>query len=204
MRSKFRLELDIVLDTDAVPNVIEVARRQYEAEGAVATVDEHQGSRALSADEFIGEIEDALMELSERNPLLANANVEVERVVCKSATVPEPGLIAGAESERPETEASDEQEDPLDAETEDDLEEFETGLYLCRWPNGEFSLVKADDRKRRGCPVGRVGRRRTGLAGSRGQMHGRFPSERSRGNRAGGVWRGNRRIYLGKVLSRTG
>lgn len=124
-----------------------MARRQYEAEGAVATVDEHQGSRALSADEFIGEIEDALMELSERNPLLANANVEVERVVCKSATVPEPGLIAGAESERPETEASDEQEDPLDAETEDDLEEFETGLYLCRWPNGEFSLVKADDRK---------------------------------------------------------
>ncbi|MCZ2077718.1 MAG: hypothetical protein LC130_22265 [Bryobacterales bacterium] len=39
-------------------------------------------------------------------------------------------------------------EDPLDHdEAEDDLEEFETGLYLCRWPNGEFSLVKADDRK---------------------------------------------------------
>jgi hypothetical protein len=27
------------------------------------------------------------------------------------------------------------------------LEEFETGLYLCRWPNGEFSVVKAEDRK---------------------------------------------------------
>ena len=33
------------------------------------------------------------------------------------------------------------------AKREADLEEFETGLYLCRWPNGEFSLVKADDRK---------------------------------------------------------
>jgi hypothetical protein len=32
------------------------------------------------------------------------------------------------------------------SETEADWEEFETGLYLCRWPNGEFSLVKADDR----------------------------------------------------------
>jgi len=39
-------------------------------------------------------------------------------------------------------------DNPLETDdTEDDLDEFETGLYLCRWPNGEFSLVKADDRK---------------------------------------------------------
>ena len=85
MRSKFRLVLDVVLDTDMAANVIEAARQHYGAEGAVATVDENGAPRTLSAEEFIDEIEDALMELSERNPLLANANVEIERVACRSA-----------------------------------------------------------------------------------------------------------------------
>jgi hypothetical protein len=149
MRSKYRLELDVVLDTEVAPSVIEAARQHYAAEGAVATVDENGAARTLSAEEFIDEIEDALMELSERNPLLANANVEIERVACKSAeTAPESGPIDDAEFERSEANASNQHEDSLEVdETEDDLEEFETGLYLCRWPNGEFSLVKANDRK---------------------------------------------------------
>jgi hypothetical protein len=149
MRSKFRLELDVVLDTDVAPSVIETARRYYAAEGAVATVDENGAERTLSAEEFIGEIEDALMELSERNPLLTDANVEVEHVACRAAEPsPEPGPRGGVESERSEADGGDDPEDPLDhGDPEDDLEEFETGLYLCRWPNGEFSLVKADDRK---------------------------------------------------------
>jgi hypothetical protein len=98
MRSKFRLELDIVLDTDAVPGVIAAARRQYTAEGAVATVDKPEGVHALSAEEFIDEIEDALMELSERNPLLGNAKVEVERVACRAADT-------SAEFEKPEADS---------------------------------------------------------------------------------------------------
>jgi hypothetical protein len=148
MRSKFRLELDVVLDTDVAPNVIETARQYYAAEGAVATVDENGADRVRSAEEFIGKIEDALMELSERNPLLAKANVEVERVACKSvepSPVPEP--CTGVESERDADAGSDSEDPPDHDEPDDDIEEFETGLYLCRWPNGEFSLVKADDRK---------------------------------------------------------
>jgi hypothetical protein len=27
------------------------------------------------------------------------------------------------------------------------LDDFESGLYLCRWPNGEFSVVKADSKR---------------------------------------------------------
>jgi hypothetical protein len=47
-----------------------------------------------------------------------------------------------------ESSPSPDQEDSIDSQSaEDDLDEFETGFYLCRWPNGEFSLVKADDRK---------------------------------------------------------
>ena len=68
MRSKFRLELDVVIDLEAAPSVIEAARQHYAAEGAVATVDQHAADRPLSAEEFIDEIEAALMELSEHNP----------------------------------------------------------------------------------------------------------------------------------------
>jgi hypothetical protein len=144
MRSKFRLELDVVVDDEAVPAVIEAARLHYSSGSAVPTEDEPASAMALSPDKFIRRIEDALMELCEP----ANANVEVERVACKSVAAPAPALIELAKSESPQTEARGRQDDSLNAdETDEDLEEFETGIYLCRWPNGEFSLVKADDRK---------------------------------------------------------
>lgn len=148
MRSRFRLELDVVFDTDAVPDVIEAARRQC-SKGAVSTVEEPEGFRFLSAEDFIREIEDALMELAQRNPLLANANVEVDRVACRAAeTSPESGPGTGSWSESSAAEGAGDSEDPLDLnKQEGDLEVFETGFYLCRWPNGEFSLVKADTRK---------------------------------------------------------
>ena len=112
------------------------------------TVDENGAAGTLSADEFIDEIEDALMELAQSNPLLTNANVEIERVACRpAAAATEPGPFGVAQPETSEARSRGEHEDPLDtSETEADREEFETGLYLCRWPNGEFSLVKADDR----------------------------------------------------------
>ena len=149
MHSKFRLELDVVFDTDMAPSVIQTARQHYAAEGAVDTVDDNGAARTLSAYEFIEEIEDALMELAQRNPLLTNANVEVERVACRSAAAaPEPGPFSAAEPQSSEASTRGEHENVPDAsETEADLDEFESGLYLCRWPNGEFSLVKADDRK---------------------------------------------------------
>src|SRR5262245_38718943 len=149
MRSKFRLVLDVVLDTDMAANVIQAVRQHYEAEGSVDTVNENGAARTLSSDEFIGEIEDALMELAQHNPLLATANVEIERVACTSAAAaPEPGPFSVAELETSQSSPGDNPESLLDgSETEADLDEFETGLYLCRWPNGEFSLVKAGDRK---------------------------------------------------------
>jgi hypothetical protein len=144
MRSKFRLELEVVVDTDAAMSVMEAARQHHSADRAVAAVD--QNGVALSAEEFIEEIEDALMELSESNQLLAG--VEIVRVSCKSAEEPDPGLSDDAESVRSGSAASAEDGEQLkDGAREDDLDEFETGLYLCRWPNGEFSFVKADNRE---------------------------------------------------------
>ncbi len=147
MPSKFRLELDIAIDGNAAVSVIEAARRCYMAEGTMTTVDKSGCESTLPAEAFIDGIEDALMELMERNPLLANERLEIQRVACKPASAwPETELLADPNPESPElcTPADDLLEND---ETEDDLEDFETGLYLCRWPNGEFSLVKADNKK---------------------------------------------------------
>src|SRR5260370_36927722 len=103
MRSKFRLVLDVVLDTDMAANVIQTVRQHYEAEACVDTVGANGAARTLSADEFINDIEDALIELAQRNPLLTNANVEIERVACRSgAAAHEPGPFGMAEPGRSE------------------------------------------------------------------------------------------------------
>jgi hypothetical protein len=113
MRSKFRLVLDVAFDKGMVANVIQTARQHYEAEGAVDTVDENGAARTLSADEFIDEIEDALMELVQHNPLLAGANVEIERVACRSAAAaPEPGTFSVAEPERVRSERAERTQKP--------------------------------------------------------------------------------------------
>jgi hypothetical protein len=146
MRRTFKLEIDVVLDTNAAPRVIEVARQCYA--GAIATsVDGRGVTRTVPAEEFIDGIDDALMELVERNPLLANTRIEVERISCSTdAASSTAGL--GCEIWGPyERNDSTEARPPEDDEVDSDLDDFETGLYLCRWPNGDFSLVKADSRR---------------------------------------------------------
>jgi hypothetical protein len=148
MRSKFRIELEVVVDSETAMNVIQSARQYYAAERPVVKVDANGVAQALSAREFIDEIEDALIELSEHNPLLADAHVEIECVSCRSTESPDLRLSDGGASARSGSATSIDDSEPLhDGEGEDDLEELETGLYLCRWPNGEFSLVKAADRE---------------------------------------------------------
>ncbi len=84
MRSRFRLEVDVVLGDDEAANVIEVARQYIAAEGEVPTVGESGVVQTLRPEEFIDGIEDALMELLQRNHLLGSGRVEVERVACRS------------------------------------------------------------------------------------------------------------------------
>lgn len=87
MLSRFRVELDVVFDTANMPMVIEKARQHYAAEGTVETMDQNGTFRDMPVAEFIGEIEDALMELAERNPLFINAGLDTDRITCTTMTV---------------------------------------------------------------------------------------------------------------------
>ena len=81
MPSRFKIELEVELSTDSAATVIDLARKNYVEEGAAIGLG-RMGEGAIPAQEFIVGVEQALMELIElieRNPLLAKANVEVER-----------------------------------------------------------------------------------------------------------------------------
>ena len=90
MRSKFRLEVDVVLGDDEAANVIEVARQHVAAEGQVAMVRGTGVVHVLRPEEFIDGIEDALLELLQCNPLLDTGRVGIERVSCRSIEGPCP------------------------------------------------------------------------------------------------------------------
>ncbi len=144
MLLRFKLELDVVLDGAGQAKLIELARRFYADQGGATALNGQGQPCQIPAEEFMAGTEQALMELLERNPLLTEAEVTIEQVSCRPA-------IAPGEAAEPAGDADHDSSGCGRAEhsgdAEDNLDEFEPGLYLCRWPNGEFSVVKADSRR---------------------------------------------------------
>ena len=147
MLLKFRLEIDVVMDKDSETTVIEAARRHYTREGGVTVPDRSGNPEAVPEDEFIEGIDQALLELLGHHQLLAEVGIEIERLSCRpTASLPETartGVGLSDASVQPDLSA----EGVAETDQEEELEDFESGLYLCRWPNGDFSVVKADSRR---------------------------------------------------------
>ena len=144
---KFRLEMDVIIDQDSETAVIELARQHYRREGEVTAPGRHGRRNWVKAEKFIDGLDQALLELLERHPLLPEAGIEIERSSCRPlASLPEiaqTGVGLSDASARPDLSA----EGAAETDQEEELDDFESGLYLCRWPNGEFSVVKADSRR---------------------------------------------------------
>jgi hypothetical protein len=146
MPGTFKLEIEIVLDDRSEATVIELARHLYGCRtGAMAS--HSQGQPLASPEGFIVGPEDALLELLGRNPALSQAGLEIEHISCESAgNGPDAGYReTKAGASLPLTDGTTE-DDEQDAD-EEELDDFDSGLYLCRWPNGEFSVVKADTKR---------------------------------------------------------
>jgi hypothetical protein len=147
MLLKFRLEMDVMIDQDAETALIELARQHYESEGGVTVPGRRGRPTRVPAEKFIEGTDQALLELLEHQSLLREAGIEVERMSCRPIeSLPETartGVELSNASGRPELSAE------VGAETKEaeDLDDLESGLYLCRWPNGDFSVVKADSRR---------------------------------------------------------
>ncbi len=146
MKKTYKVELEITLDEVMESQAIEVAREYYrQAWGAHEPLGQsHRRLKEIPAEEFVSDARDAIMELADANEWFEKAGVEVVGVSCGE---PE-GDQAGQEhhhlaGKREGSEAAEEDVRPGEL----NLDEFETGMYLCRWPNGEFSLVMAETRR---------------------------------------------------------
>jgi hypothetical protein len=148
MPSKFRLELDLVLDEAAERKAIESARQHHMRSGGVTGLDDQGHPRLVPANEIVEGTEQALMELLEHNPLLSEAKVEIAGVSCRciEPSTSTGGLRTNGLDTRVEP-ASPSDNAVENSEAEDEFDEFEAVLYLCRWPNGDFSIVQADDKR---------------------------------------------------------
>jgi hypothetical protein len=144
MTKTYKLELEIVLDEEQQKSVIELARRLYAANPG-STQDDNGVVREISAEEFIDGTSRALMTVAEENPLWEELDVQVGDLSCTDPDYQgsEDNALGASDSHEP-------QKWPARAEEEEDeeaLDEWEDGLYLCRWPNGEFSIVKAASKR---------------------------------------------------------
>jgi hypothetical protein len=146
MRKTIKLEVEVTLDEAAEQQATHVAREHYREVGParVPLDDKADRWREVPAEEFIPDAETAILELIQANDLLDKAGVEVTAVSCPEShrqelgpqATHDAGLGNGARLTGEVRRGSNA-----------DLDEFETGVYLCRWPNGDFSLVTANTRR---------------------------------------------------------
>jgi len=143
MAKTIKLEVEVTLDESVEQHVIQVARTYYRDVGQATVPLDDKGElwREVPAEEIIPDAVSAVMELVGANDLFDKAGVKVTGV-------------SGHESRREELRPQETRETELQEASshargcaEADLDSFETGVYLCRWPNGDFSLVTANTRR---------------------------------------------------------
>lgn len=141
MRKSFKLEIEVEVDESDVAKLIDSARSCYKRNGGATEYPDGELPRDIPAEEAIQAAEDALLELVQANPLLESAGAEVVSLSyalserdAENATV-----VESISDQVPENQSDDAQDG--------DLDEFQPGVLLCRWPNGEFSVVMAETKR---------------------------------------------------------
>ncbi len=145
MRKTYKLELEVTLDEVDEQKAIQVARDHYRATGGAKAPVDNSGEtwREISAEEAVPDAIEAIMELIGRDALSEQAGIEVVTVSCDEPKLGESSLERGETGSEVQEAGNIE----MDAAADASVDEFETGMYLCRWPNGDFSLVRADTRR---------------------------------------------------------
>jgi len=146
MRKTITLEVEVTVDESVEQRAIQVARDHFGKVGGSRIPLDHkvERRREVSPEEFIPDTVSAMMELVAANDLLEEAGVEVTGVSVREGGrgETEPQVAGEVKLQEAPSLTSRSGEG-----TEADLDEFETGAYLCRWPNGDFSLVTANTRR---------------------------------------------------------
>ncbi len=144
MPKTFKLELTFVLTEEQQQKLVDSARLLYAKEPPAFEFEGHHLGREVSADEAITNAASALTYVAYQNAVLEELDIQAEEIFC---TDPGSENTRADESHSAELIASG---GAADSETiEDEMDEWDHGLCLCRWPNGEFAIVNAERPKLR-------------------------------------------------------
>ena len=149
MKKLYKVEITLVVDDARLEAIIERARDSYTQAGGGWDVEDDGSERAIPAEEAIESIDDALMELVHTHPAFDGEDIQLIEMTCDteesakefveaSDTTPQESVLSRA----PHDSAQAHIEEPTD-----NLDDYESDVYLCRWPNGEFSVVTASTRR---------------------------------------------------------
>jgi hypothetical protein len=144
MTKAYKLEMNIILTDEEQANLMESARRLYDAISPTVQYDD-QKARELTAEEAIDGPASALMHIVGENSVFNELDVYPEKVSCIESDDDEPNHDSLDEASEDETEALTATAES--SSDEDDLDDWNDDLYLCRWPNGDFSVVKAESKR---------------------------------------------------------
>jgi hypothetical protein len=153
MRKLYNLQVTVALDDARSEDVISTARKHYSDAGGGLEVDEDGHERPWPAEEAIECVGDALMELMFTHPAFAGTDIELTAMTCgvesdeeKSAEGSDAVAPGGLSSQSGSSEKTKSADEAVLIER-DALDQYETGVYVCRWPNGEFSVVTASTKR---------------------------------------------------------
>lgn len=96
----------------------------------------------MSADEAITNAASALTYVVDQNAIFEELDIQAEEISCTDPDHENPHADENRSAELITGTGA------ADSETiEDEMDEWDHGLYLCRWPNGEFSIVNAETKR---------------------------------------------------------
>jgi hypothetical protein len=153
----YEMKLVVLVDDEHRQALIDAARRVYEVAGVVSPIEDDGTETDLPPEQAVESTTDALMELIQSHLEIEGGGVEVNEIscTCEENAREYVDQFSGTEEQKARALNGDvdqgddpELEDDSGMEDQtDELDEFETGVYLCRWPNGDFSVVTASSRR---------------------------------------------------------
>lgn len=150
MKKVYEVKIALVIDDEHRQAIIDQARGCCTQSGGASTVDDDGTEHLIPADEAVQSIEDALIELIHAHPAFDGDAIVLTEMTCDSEETARPYEEPGDDEDGESTPARDKIDAGAVAETEDeddDLDEYEADAYLCRWPNGDFSIVSAPTKR---------------------------------------------------------
>ncbi len=148
MKKVYELKVSLVIDDDHRDVILDQAKRCYTQSGEASTVDDDGTEHPIPADEAVQNIDDALMELIQSHPAFDGEAIEVNAMSCDSEETARPyeePIYDDIEEAEAAADAAD--VDVSEQDDDEDLDEYEADAWLCRWPNGDFSIVSAPTKR---------------------------------------------------------